>query len=382
MPIKPQLHAGTFVNQALGAHMTKAIGLAREVLGSTSPNPAVGAVLVKDGVEIGSGFTLPPGKWHAEIGALKQAGEASRGSTLFTTLEPCCTYGRTPPCTKSIINAGVKRVHVAVIDPNPNVSGKGCEELRSAGIEVLVEDGPQEALELYEGFAKHVNTGMPFVSAKFAMSLDGKIATRTGDSKWVTGPDARQHVQEMRRQSDAILVGINTVLADDPLLTVRDVDGRPLPRQPLRVIVDSHCRTPASAQTLSQPGSTLIATVDGAPQGNVAQLEQAGAEVFALPAGPDGRVKMQNLLEELGRRGIVNLLVEGGGVLLGSLFDAGFVDKVHAFIAPVIIGGQDAASPVEGQGIELMTHAWNINRPTLRAIGPDWLVVGYPAQRP
>ena len=362
--------------------MTKAIGLAREALGTTSPNPAVGAVLVKDGVEIGSGFTLPPGQRHAEIDALEQAGESSRGSTLFTTLEPCCTYGRTPPCTKSIINAGVKRVHVAVIDPNPNVSGKGCAELRLAGIEVLVEDGPQEAIELYEGFAKHVNTGMPFVNAKYAMSLDGKIATRTGDSKWVTGPDARQHVQEMRRQSDAVLVGINTVLADDPLLTARDGDGRPLPHQPLRVIVDSRCRTPARAQTLSQPGSTLIATVDGAPQQNVAQLEQAGAEVLALPADPDGRVEMRNLLEELGRRGIVNLLVEGGGVVLGSLFDAGLVDKVHAFIAPVIIGGKDAASPVEGQGIEVMTQAWNINRPTLRAIGPDWLVVGYTAQRP
>lgn len=361
--------------------MTRAIRLAKEALGTTSPNPAVGAVLVKDGVEIGSGFTLPPGQRHAEIGALEQAGKASFGSTLFTTLEPCCTHGRTPPCTKAIIDAGVKRVFVAVIDPNPNVSGKGCQVLRSAGIEVLVEDRPQEALELYEGFAKHVTTGMPFVSAKFAMSLDGKIATRTGDSKWVTGPDARQHVQEIRRQSDAVLVGINTVLADDPQLTARDAAGRPLSRQPLRVIADSLCRTPADAQILNQPGSTLIATVDGAPQQSVGRLEGAGAEVLVLPKGPDGMVGMGNLLEELGRRGIVNLLVEGGGLVLGSLFDAGLVDKVYAFVAPVIIGGKDAASPVEGQGVELMTQAWSVDRLTMRSIGPDWILVGYPAKK-
>ena len=367
------------MNQAQCDHMTRAIGLAKAALGTTSPNPAVGAVIVHDGVEIGSGFTLPPGQRHAEIGALEQAGEASRGSTLFTTLEPCCNYGRTPPCTRSIINAGVKRVRVAVIDPNPNVSGKGCEELRSAGIEVLIDDGPQEALDLYEGFAKHITTGMPFVSAKFAMSLDGKIATRTGDSKWVTGPDARLHVQDMRRQSDAILVGINTVLADDPMLTVRDGDERPLTHQPMRVIVDSRCRTPASAQLLGQPGTTVIASLETAPKQNVALLEQAGAEVILLPSDNAGRVAMRTLLEELGRRGVVNLMVEGGGSVLGSLFDAALVDKVHAFIAPVIIGGKDADSPVEGQGIEFMKQGWKINRPSLRAIGPDWLVVGYPA---
>ena len=359
--------------------MKRAISLARGVLGTTSPNPAVGAVVVKNGVEIGFGATLPPGQSHAEIGALQDAGEESRGSTLYTTLEPCCTYGRTPPCTKSIINAGIRRVHVAVIDPNPRVCGKGCAELQSAGIEVVLGEESEDARELYEGFAKHVKTGFPFVSAKFAMSLDGKIATRTGHSKWVTGRESRQVVQQMRRESDAVLVGVNTVLADDPLLTARDGEGYPLPRQPLRVLVDSRCRTPASAQLLKQPGSTLIACVQAAPRRSVDALENAGAEVVSLPAGQDGRVSMVALLEELGRRGVVTLLVEGGGRVLGSLFDGGLVDKVYVFIAPVIIGGEAAASPVEGRGIDHMARAWKIDRPTMRAIGPDWLVVGYPA---
>ena len=248
-------------------HMAKAISLAKNSLGTTSPNPAVGAVLVKDGVEIGSGFTLPTGQRHAEIGALGQAGKESQGSTLYTTLEPCCNYGRTPPCTKAIIDAGIKRVHVAVIDPNPNVAGKGCQILREAGIEVEVNDGPGEAIEIYEGFSKHITTGRPFVTAKFAMSLDGKIATHTGDSKWVTGPEARQYVQRMRRQSDAVLAGINTILADDPMLTVRDESGQSLPHQPLRVIPDSRCRTPATANVAATHPATWYAWCEGAVHG-------------------------------------------------------------------------------------------------------------------
>lgn len=359
-------------------HMKKAIGLAREVLGTTSPNPAVGAVLVKDGVEIGLGATLPPGGKHAEIVALQQAGEASRGATLYTTLEPCCNYGRTPPCTRSIISAGIKRVHVAAIDPNHRVSGRGCAELQAAGIEVLTGEGAEDARELYEAFAKHVTTGLPFVNAKYAMSLDGKIATRTGHSKWITGTESRRMVQNMRRESDAILVGVNTVLADNPQLTARDSSGIPLAQQPLRVVVDSHCRTPANAQLFSQPGATLIACNQGAPPQQAKALRQAGAEVLCLPPGPDGRVNLGALLKELGARNVVSLLVEGGGAVLGSLFDASLVDKVYAFIAPVIIGGSGAASPVEGFGVASMDRSWKIRRPDLRAIGPDWLVVGYP----
>ena len=360
--------------------MKRAITLARQALGATSPNPAVGAVIVKDGAIVGEGFTLPAGQHHAEIRALKQAGPAAKGATLYTTLEPCCHYGRTPPCTQAIINAGIQKVHFASIDPNPRVCGKGCDELQAAGIEVVREEY-QAAQELYEAFVKHINTGLPFVNVKFAMSLDGKIATHTGDSKWITSPEARAMVQEMRRQCDAVMVGIKTVLADDPQLTARDETGAPLLRQPLRVVLDSHCRTPLDARMLREPGETLIFTSADAPQDRLDRLATARAEVFQTASVPDGGVDLRAALAELGRRNVVSLLVEGGGIVLGSLFDAGLVDKVYAFIAPVIIGGSQAASPVEGQGAVRMADAWRLERSRQQQIGPDWLIIGYPAKR-
>ena len=279
--------------------MERALELARSVVGATSPNPSVGAVLVKNGTEVGWGTTSPPGHNHAEVNALKRAGASAAGATLYTTLEPCNIFGRTPPCTKAIIDAGVAQVNVAAIDPNPLVSGSGCAELRSAGIDVRVGEQSEAAQALYEAFAKHVNTGIPFVSVKFAMSLDGKIAAASGDSKWVTGVEARSLVQQMRRESDAILVGVNTVLADDPQLTARDAEGSPLPRQPLRVVVDSRCRTPASARMLEQPGSTVVATTLQTPDPRIEQLTGAGAEVIGLPACAGGRVNLQALLQDL-----------------------------------------------------------------------------------
>ena len=246
--------------------MRRAIALARGALGTTSPNPAVGAVVARDGdgVVIGEGWTRPAGQRHAEIGALRQAGAAARGATLYVTLEPCCHYGRTPPCTDAIIAAGVGRVIYAVTDPNPRVSGGGVAALREAGIAVERQPNP-EAGALYEAFAKHITTGMPYVVAKFAMSLDGKIATRAGHSQWITGPEARARVQQMRKEMDGIMVGIGTALADDPLLTARDGDGRPLPVawQPTRVVLDSAGRLPATARMLRQPGRTIIATGNG-----------------------------------------------------------------------------------------------------------------------
>jgi diaminohydroxyphosphoribosylaminopyrimidine deaminase/5-amino-6-(5-phosphoribosylamino)uracil reductase len=360
--------------------MQRAIGLARQALGTTSPNPAVGAVIVGDGKVLGEGFTLPPGQHHAEIGALDQAGAGARGATLYTTLEPCCNFGRTPPCTRAIIAAGIGRVHVAAIDPNPRVAGRGCAELEAAGIEVVVENGI-EATELYRAFAKHINTGLPYVTAKFASSLDGKIATHTGDSKWVTGPAAREVVQQMRRVNDAIMVGINTVLADDPQLTARDSSGNALARQPLRVVLDAHCRTPVGAKMLGEPGTTLIAATAETLPDRVAGLESAGAEVIKLPASDRGMVEPLALLADLGSRGVVSLMVEGGGTVLGSLFDAGLVDEVYAFIAPVIIGGQGASSPVEGQGAIVMADAWRLEGTQIQQIGPDWLIKGHPAKR-
>ncbi len=361
--------------------MERALELARSALGSTSPNPSVGAVVVKDGVEVGWGATSPPGQNHAEINALQQAGASALGSILYTTLEPCSIFGRTPPCTKAIIDAGVAQVHVAAIDPNPMISGSGCAELRSAGIDVQLGEQSEAARSLYEAFAKHIKTSIPFVNVKFAMSLDGKIAAASGDSKWVTGVEARSLVQQMRRESDAVLVGVNTVLADDPQMTARDADRNLLQRQPLRVVVDSRCRTPASARMLKQPGCTVIATTLRTPDSRIEQLTLAGADALSLPTAPDGRVNLQALLEELGRRGVVSLLVEGGGQLLGSLFDQALVDKVFAFIASVIIGGETAVSPVEGRGADSMAKAWNIQRAELTHVGPDWLISGYPQRK-
>ena len=361
--------------------MQRAVELAQEVVGSTSPNPAVGAVLVKDGVEIGAGATQPPGQDHAEIVAMKQASDRARGATLYTTLEPCCTWGRTPPCTKAIIAAGIVEVHFAVVDPNPRVSGAGRDELAAAGIQVVEEDA-EGANELYESFAKHIATGTPFVTVKYAMTLDGKIATHTGDSKWVTGPEAREFVQKMRRVCDAILVGVNTALTDDPYLTARDKHGTPLERQPLRVVLDSVCHTPVKAVMFSQPGSTLIATTEAAPDRRVLALEQAGAEVVVLPSGEDRRVDLRALLSHLGSRGVVNLLVEGGGSVHGAFFDAGLVDKVYAFVAPLIVGGETSLSPVEGSGVLMMGDAWTLTGTRTQQIGPDWLIIGYPHKEP
>ena len=359
--------------------MDRAIELARQALGTTSPNPAVGAVIVGQGKILGEGFTLPPGQRHAEIGALERAGSSAQGATLYTTLEPCCNFGRTPPCTRAIIAAGIARVHVGAVDPNPQVAGRGCAELTDAGIDVVVENR-QEANELYLAFGKHIRTGLPYVTAKFASSLDGKIATHTGDSKWVTGPEAREAVQQMRRITDAIMVGINTVLADDPQLTARDSSGSPLARQPLRVVLDSHCRTPVTARMLREPGTTLVATTPDAPPDLAKELTLAGAEVIELRSRPAGMVDLGALLAELGQRGVVSLMVEGGGTVLGSLFDAALIDEVYAFVAPVIIGGIAASSPVEGQGATLMADTWRLEDAQIQQIGPDWLIKGHPAK--
>ena len=360
-------------------YMKRALALAHDAVGRNSPNPSVGAVVVKGGRIVGEGATLPPGEGHAEWVALREAGDEARGADLYTTLEPCCIQGRTPPCTDVILAAGVKRVYASIIDPNPKINGKGAAQLREAGVEVHLGQGAREAEEMYEGFAKFIVTGLPFVTAKYAMSLDGKIATFEGDSQWITGVESRRLVHRRRRESDAIMVGINTALRDNPKLTARDDDGGNLDRQPLRVVVDGEGRTPTDAAMLRQPGRTLIATCKASDQ-NVAGLEEAGAEVVRLPE-IDGYVDLEELLWELGRREVVNLLVEGGGTLMGSLFDQGLVDKAWAFVAPIIVGGRDALSPVEGRGVGLISKAMSLRCPRVKQVGDDVLVTGYPEAR-
>ena len=349
--------------------MRRALELARRAVGVSSPNPPVGAVVARDGEVVGEGWTRPPGQAHAEIVALQNAGDRARGATLYVTLEPHNFHGRTPPCTQKIIDAGITEVYAATLDPNPQVAGRGVTVLRDAGIAVHVGDGEDEAKELIEPHAKHITTGLPFVTVKFAASLDGKIATRTGDSKWITGEESRAYVHQLRAASDAIMAGINTGLADDPQLTARNPDGTTLPRQPLRVIVDSRGRIPHDARLLSETGNTLVAVAES-------RLTIPGVEIVSLPAS-DGKVDLNALMHELGRREMTSVLVEGGGTLIGSLFDLRLVDKVVAFIAPVIIGGQSAPSPVGGQGAERMANTLRLSRVALQHFGDDVAITGY-----
>lgn len=360
-------------------HMHRALELARRSLGSVSPNPAVGAVVVNRGKIVGEGHTQPPGGDHAEVIALRQAGDLTLGAELFITLEPCSRHGRTPPCIDAITAAGIARVHVGAIDPNPAEDGRGLSRLREAGIEVMVASDPSESLaasRLIGAYRKHSTTGTPFVTSKFAMSLDGKIADRAGRSKWITGESARVRAHELRAESDAILVGIGTVIADDPRLTARDTAGRPKRRQPLRVIVDSNGRVPLDSTVVSGEGRTLIACIEmGEPTRST--LASRGVEVEVLP-DRHGRVDLDALLKLLGTRGVTSVLVEGGGRVAGSFFDGGLVDRVAAFIAPVIVGGQGAPGPVGGSGVADIAGALKLGDLSWEKVGDDLLVVGYP----
>jgi diaminohydroxyphosphoribosylaminopyrimidine deaminase/5-amino-6-(5-phosphoribosylamino)uracil reductase len=355
--------------------MRRALDLAWSALGSTSPNPSVGAVVTQGGKAIGEGHTQPPGQAHAEVMALRDAGELTRGAALYVTLEPCNHHGRTPPCTDAIITAGVSAVNIALRDPNPNVSGGGIERLQAAGIEVHVGEGANEASKVMEAFFKHSRTGMPFVTAKFASSLDGKIATRTGDSKWITGTESRQYVHTLRSQADVIMVGINTVLTDNPKLTVRDKENKPVAMQPMRVIVDSRGRTPRDAGLLREPGKTLVVVTDqAADTSDLAAMERV--EVMALPER-NGRVDLAAMMRCLGERGVTSVFVEGGGTLLGALFDHRLVDKVVGFVSPVIIGGMSAPGPVGGQGVALMTEGYRLRDVEILRFGADIAMIGY-----
>jgi len=363
-------------------YMKGALTLAKLALGLTSPNPAVGAVIVKQGVVVGMGYTQPPGSWHAEVMALQQAGAKARGATMYVTLEPCCHFGRTPPCTDAIIAGGIKDVHVATKDPNPVVAGKGIAALEEAGIRITVGELETEAREVNEAYLKYVTTGMPFVTAKVGMSLDGKIATRSGDSKWITGEESRRFVHELRNIVDAVMVGVNTVKTDNPRLTARSCSGKggKPKKQPLRVIVDGRGSTPETAQVFREPGNTLVVLSGPVDKARAEAYRQVGSDVIELPRKSAGEslVDLEQLLRELGKREMTHILVEGGGKLVGSLFDANLIDRLIVLIAPIVIGGLDAPSPVGGKGIGRIREAFAIDRMTVIKSGNDIMISGYP----
>jgi diaminohydroxyphosphoribosylaminopyrimidine deaminase/5-amino-6-(5-phosphoribosylamino)uracil reductase len=358
-------------------YMAQALSLARLALGHVSPNPAVGAVIVRDGKVVGQGYTQPPGSAHAEIVALKEAGDLARGATLYVTLEPCCHFGRTPPCTGAIIAAGITEVRAAMIDPNPAVAGQGQAQLEKAGVRVFIGEHGEEAREIAEAYCKYIATRMPFVTAKFAVSLDGKIATRTGDSKWISGDESRRYVHYLRYTSDAIMVGVKTVLTDDPQLTVRCCSrGGLIHEQPLRIIVDSEGRTPTAAKVFHVPGNVLMAVGAKTSPARRRAYREAGAEVLVVPTRR-GQVDLPSLMQALGKRQVTSILAEGGSRLLGSLFDHGLVDKVIGFIAPVIIGGRLARTPVAGKGVEKVIDSIKLERVRTRTCNGDVMISGY-----
>jgi diaminohydroxyphosphoribosylaminopyrimidine deaminase/5-amino-6-(5-phosphoribosylamino)uracil reductase len=313
------------------AHMARALALAERGLYTTTPNPRVGCVLVKAGEVVGEGWHVRAGEPHAEVHALRAAGERARGATAYVTLEPCSHYGRTPPCAHALIDAGVGRVVAALRDPNPQVAGRGLELLTLAGIEVQVGLLETEARELNVGFVARMTRGRPWLRLKTAASLDGKTALLNGESKWITGPAARADVQRWRARSCALLTGVGTVLADDPQMNVRDLDSG---RQPLKVIVDSRLQTPPAARILA--GGALIACAEAHPARRAA-LAAAGAEILALP-GADDRVDLTALMTELARRGLNEVHGEAGATLNGALLQAGLVDEWLAYFAPLVLG--------------------------------------------
>lgn len=356
--------------------MKRALELAKLGWGRTNPNPLVGAVIVKDGRVIAEGFHEVLGCAHAEVAAFNNAVEDVAGSTLYVNLEPCSHYGRTPPCAKAIIDAKIKKVVVAMIDPNPKVSGKGIRMLQDAGIEVEVGVLGEEALKLNEIFVNYVVRKKPFVILKTAVTMDGKIATASGHSKWITGEEARNHVHVIRDRVAAIMVGINTVLKDNPSLTTRRTDKEG--KDPIRVIVDSRGIIPEDSKVLNtdSKASVILATTSRIDTDKEDRLLAKGIRVIKTDRS-DERVDLNMLMEELYKLEIDSVLLEGGGTLNSSAIHSGIVNKVMFFIAPKIIGGKDAPTPVEGVGVDRMDEALNIRDISVLKFGDDVLIEGY-----
>ncbi|MGH9328716.1 MAG: bifunctional diaminohydroxyphosphoribosylaminopyrimidine deaminase/5-amino-6-(5-phosphoribosylamino)uracil reductase RibD [Terriglobia bacterium] len=348
--------------------MREAIRLARKARVAPYPNPWVGCVIVKNEKVVGRGFHRGPGTSHAETEALAEAGARARGATLYVNLEPCCHYGRTPPCTDAILRAGIRRVVYALRDPNPLVAGRGARILLKRGVEVISGLCSEEAVRLNEAYLKFRSLELPFVSVKVATSLDGKIATRTGESKWITGPAARRRGRELRARHQAVLVGIRTVLADDPHLGPR----RSGAMEPWRVILDSKLRIPTRSRVVRTGRCIVAATATASPH-KKAQLERSGAQVWLFKGK---RVPLRPLLHALAKQGVLSVLVEGGGETLGSFFDSGLVDRVYWFISPVVIGSSRSRSAVAGRGARELARAPRLRDTRIEAVGECWMVCG------
>ena len=356
--------------------MQMALGLAIKGEGFTSPNPMVGAVVVKDGRVVGSGYHQMAGGPHAEVNAIDAAGKLAKGATLYVTLEPCNHTGRTPPCTRKILEAGIKRVVVSMMDPNEDVAGGGAGFLEQRGIRITTGVCREQARKLIEAFVKFVRTRRPFVITKCAATLDGRIATRSGDSKWVTGEKSRQFVHRLRHAVDGILVGINTVRTDNPSLTTRLPDG--LGKDPVRIILDTHLSISPEAKLLRQDSAADTILVVGKPlmQDKQTALEKNGIRVIQSKL-KNGLIDMDALMDRLGAMGLTSLLIEGGSRVLTSAFNAGIVDKVFFFYAPKILGGDDGIPICSGPGPELMSQSITVNNINVRRFGDDVMVEGY-----
>ncbi|MDN4594143.1 bifunctional diaminohydroxyphosphoribosylaminopyrimidine deaminase/5-amino-6-(5-phosphoribosylamino)uracil reductase RibD [Polycladomyces subterraneus] len=354
--------------------MRLALHLARSAEGQTSPNPLVGAVAVKNGRLIGMGAHLRAGTPHAEVHALDMAGPEAAGSTLYVTLEPCNHYGRTPPCTEKVIASGVKTVVIGSKDPDPRVAGSGIRRLQEAGVEVVMGVLETECLRLNEAYFHHRRTGRPFITLKTASTLDGKIATHTGHSRWVTGEAARAEVHRLRHIHDAIMVGVGTVLADKPRLTTRLPGGG---RNPIRVVIDSRLRLPLDTPVADvTEAPTWVFCTDERDLNQEEQLRAKGVKI--VPTGPGPRVDLNRVMQVLGEHGVLSVLVEGGGTLNAALLREQLVDKVIAFVAPKLLGGQNSPTSVEGQERETMAEAIHLRDLEVQRFGEDLCVIGYP----
>ncbi len=372
--VSEALYSETMTEKSDVFYMKRAIRLARKGRGKTSPNPMVGAIVVRDGAIVGAGYHRAVGQAHAEVIALKAAGEWAKGGTLYTTLEPCChTHKRTPPCTDAIIQSGIIRLVSAMQDPNAMVNGKGFETLRQAGIKAFDGVLRLEAEKLNEVFIKYMKTGKPFVTLKAAMTLDGRIATASGESKWISGEKARKEVDRLRADADAVLVGIGTVLADDPMLVLRSIKGR----NPMRIVIDPHLKIPLQAKivvTAKEIPTWLLTTIKAAPK-KMKSLKAAGVDVSIL-SEKKGIIPFDVILDFLGKKGISNLLIEGGAGVNGIALRSALVDRVIFYIAPRFLCGEDAKGVVAGKAIPGLDAAIRLEDVKVRQLGEDIRIEG------